>query len=102
MQKEFLHVTSLKYHSRPLPSHHSNKKVKVSYLTWIVYESPHLVWMERLISSRVHGACHMLYSCIKVSHNIFTMYVRWSVSQREGFDMHLVLKCICSCKNDNN
>ena len=36
------------------------KKVKVSYLTWIVYESPHLVWMERLISSRVHGACHYL------------------------------------------
>ena len=29
-------------------------KVKVSYLTWIVYESPHLVWMERLISNRVH------------------------------------------------
>ena len=36
------------------------KKVKVSYLTWVVYESPHLVWMERLVSSRAHGACHYL------------------------------------------
>ena len=36
------------------------KKVKVNYLTWVVYESPHLVWMQQLISSRAHGACHYL------------------------------------------
>ena len=35
-------------------------KVKVTYLTLVVYESPHLVWMEQLISCRAHGACHYL------------------------------------------
>ena len=31
--------------------------VMVFYLMWVVYESPHLVWMERLVSSRANGAC---------------------------------------------
>ena len=33
------------------------KKVKVSYLTSVVYESPHLVWMEQIIFCRGNGAC---------------------------------------------